>query len=86
MDEGEIVCQGKIEDLEQSIDGKVWEITRANYESTDDLDFAKVSNLKRDGENTKFRIVSDEQPAQDAVAVNGGLEDVFLHFCRGDAE
>lgn len=84
MDEGEIVCRGKIEDLERSINGKVWEITRANNKNTDDLNFAKVSNLKRDGEYTSFRIVSDELPAQDAVKVNGGLEDVFLYYCRGD--
>lgn len=84
MDEGEIVCKGKIEDLEKSIDGKVWEITRANEQSTDDLDFAKVSNLKRDGAYTRLRIVSDELPAQDAVGVSAGLEDVFLSCCRGD--
>lgn len=84
MDEGEIVCKGKIEDLEKSIDGKVWEITRENNASTDDLDYAKVSNLKRDGEYTSLRIVSDEMPAQDAVEVKAGLEDVFLYYCRGD--
>lgn len=84
MDEGEVVCKGRIEDLEKSIDGKVWEITRENHASTDDLDYAKVSNLKRDGEYTSLRIVSDELPAQDAVEVKAGLEDVFLYYCGGD--
>lgn len=86
MDEGKIVCKGKIEDLERSIDGKVWEITRANNEKTDDLDFAKVSNLKRDGEYTSLRVVSDQLPAQDAVKAKAGLEDVFLYYCGGEAQ
>ena len=86
MDEGEIVCQGRIEDLEKSIEGKVWEITRANHKSTEDLDFTKISNLKRDGEYTKFRMVATGLPARDAVAVSGGLEEVFLYYCRGDAK
>lgn len=84
MDKGEIVCKGNIEDLEKSIDGKVWEITRENNAITDDLDYAKVSNLKRHGEYTSLRIVSDELPAQDAVEVKAGLEDVFLYYCGGD--
>lgn len=86
MDDGDIVCKGNIEELENSIEGKVWEIVRENSCSTDDLDFRKVSNLKREGNNTKIRIVSDKQPAEDASEVHAGLEDVFLYYCKGDVE
>lgn len=84
MDEGSVVCKGKIEDLEKSIEGKVWKITRENTQSMDDLDFAKVSNLKREREYTSLRVVSDELPAKDATKVDAGLEDVFLYYCGGD--
>ncbi len=86
MDDGDIVCQGNIEQLEDSIKGKVWEVVRKNSDTMDDLDFGKVSNLKREGENTRIRIVSDRQPVVDASKVRAGLEDVFLYHCRGDME
>ena len=86
MDDGDIVCQGNIEELEHSTEGKVWEIIRENSCSTDDLDFRKVSNLKREGNATRIRIVSDQQPAEDASKVHAGLEDVFLYYCKGDVE
>ena len=84
--DGDIVCQGNIEQLEDSIKGKVWEVVRKNSDTMDDLDFGKVSNLKREGENTRIRIVSDRQPVVDASKVRAGLEDVFLYHCRGDME
>lgn len=86
MDDGDIVCQGNLEELEDFINGKVWEIVRETSDSMDDLDFSKVSNLKREGKDTKIRIVSDQQPAKDAYKVRGGLEDVFLYYCKGDVE
>lgn len=84
MDAGEIVCQGKIEELEESIRGKVWEINRREEQNFPELDFSRVSNLKRDGGFTRLRVVSDEPPAEDAVGVQGSLEEVFLYHCAGD--
>lgn len=82
MDKGQVVCCGKIDELENSISGKVWTISRENDKSTDDLDFSKISNLKREGDITLFRMVSDDSPAEDATEVHAGLEDVFLYYCR----
>lgn len=84
MDEGRIACQGSLEELENSIIGKVWEITRNKEQTMDDLDFGNVSNLKREGADTRVRVVSDTLPAEDAIATRVGLEDVFLYYCKGD--
>lgn len=86
MDEGDIACQGNIEELENSITGKVWEVTRNREQDMDDLDFSNVSNLKREGDNTRVRIVSDTLPTKDAIITSVGLEDVFLYYCKGDKE
>ncbi|MBD5090034.1 MAG: ABC transporter ATP-binding protein [Clostridiales bacterium] len=86
MDEGDIACQGNIEELENSITGKVWEVTRNKGQDMDDLDFSNVSNLKREGDNTKVRVVSDTLPTKDAIITSVGLEDVFLYYCKGDKE
>lgn len=84
MDEGCIACEGNIEELENSITGKVWEVIRNKEQTMDDLDFGNVSNLKREGSDTRVRVVSDILPAKDAVTTGVGLEDVFLYYCKGD--
>ncbi len=86
MDEGCIACEGSLEELENSITGKVWEITRNKEQTMDDLDFSNVSNLKREGTDTRVRVVSDTLPAKDAITTRVGLEDVFLYYCKGDGK
>lgn len=86
MDEGCIACEGSLEELENSITGKVWEITRNKEQTMDDLDFSNVSNLKREGADTRVRVVSDTLPAKDAITTRVGLEDVFLYYCKGDGK
>ena len=81
LKEGALMIQGTTDTLEQSIYGKVWEVT-ANAESAVCLGSKyDVSNMKQQGENFSVRIVSDMPPASNAVKAAPNLEDVFLyHF------
>ena len=75
-----MITQGTTDVLEQSIYGKVWEVT-ANVEDATCLSSQYyVSNMKQQGENFSVRIVSDNSPATNAVKASPNLEDVFLYY------
>ncbi|MCI8694145.1 MAG: ABC transporter ATP-binding protein [Lachnospiraceae bacterium] len=83
LKEGSLITQGTTDTLEQSIYGKVWEVT-ANAEDAAELGSRYyVSNMKQQGENFSVRIVCDTLPAADAVKASPNLEDVFLYYFRG---
>lgn len=83
LKEGTLITQGTTDELEQGIDGKVWEVT-ANGEDAASLgNQYYVSNMKQQGENFLVRIVGDMLPAKNAVKASPNLEDVFLYYFRG---
>lgn len=86
MDSGEIVLEGAVEELEEALYGKVWEFVTAQEETCLDSCGLLISNVKREGENTRIRLLSEKQPEQNAVSVRASLDEVFLYCCRGDEE
>lgn len=80
LKEGTLITQGTTGMLEQSIYGKVWEVT-VNYEEAMKLsDRYYISNMKQQGDCYQMRIVSDVPPMANAVKVLPNLEDVFLYY------
>lgn len=82
MDRGEIKLFGDLENIIYSVEGKIWEISRLEIDDFGEIDFSKVSNIKREWNHTVIRMVSDRTPSDDAVSVQPKLEDVFLYCCE----
>ena len=83
---GKLLMQGAPSALEQSIAGKVWEVTADLEQSRRLAERCCIGNMKQDGALFSLRIVSDECPCAGARPARPNLEDVFLHFCQdGDA-
>lgn len=80
LKEGKLITQGTTEVLEQSIYGKVWEVT-VNFDTATQLgNQYYVSNMKQQGDCYQMRIVSDVPPMANAVKALPNLEDVFLYY------
>lgn len=81
MNQGAVVCKGKIEELENALQGKVWELLLANHEIAE-MENNTITNMKREDAKTRLRILKEEKPGETAVAVKANLEDVFLYYCK----
>lgn len=88
LQKGELVMQGTPGELEQSIQGRVWEVAVSREEALLLGDKYCVSNMKQQGENFVLRIINDTSPHSGAVLVRPNLDDVFLHtfFRQGKEE
>lgn len=80
LKEGTLITQGSTDTLEQSIYGKVWEVTANAKDAAHLSNQYYVSNMKQQGENYHLRIVSDMPPVTGAAKVSPNLEDVFLYY------
>lgn len=85
LQKGLLVMQGTPDELEQSIQGRVWELTVNRTDALLYGDRYCVSNMKQQGEYFKLRMINDTRPHSEAVPVRPNLDDVFLHtfFRRG---
>ena len=88
MKDGRISVSGTVQELIQSMPERVWQcnVDRSRVDAY--LRALKVSNVKTTPQGAELRIVSKEQPTEDAVPLVPTLEDVFLcHFGqRGGAD
>lgn len=79
LQKGKLVMQGTPAELEQSIRGKVWEMTVSRADGMLLSDRYCVSNMKPQGDNFLLRIIEDTRPFPGAVLAEPNLDDVFLH-------
>ncbi|MFZ3151785.1 MAG: ABC transporter ATP-binding protein [Anaerolineaceae bacterium] len=81
---GKLLHQGTAENIIREIDGYVWECEVA----PDDVDAWNsryvVSNLKHENGKAILRVVSENRPAENAVSVVPGLEDLYLYYFKGE--
>lgn len=80
LKQGELVVQGTPQVLEQSIAGKVWEVTADVQGAVSLSDSYCLSNMKQNGEHYNIRVISDVCPLQGATNPPPNLEDVFLYY------
>ena len=80
MKDGRIAVSGTAQELIASMPEQVWvcRVPKARIDAY--LKALKVSNVKTTPEGAELRIVSAEQPTDDAVRVQPTLEDVFLCY------
>lgn len=79
LQKGRLVMQGPPAELEQSIHGKVWELTVKRPDEVLLSNRYCISNMKQQGENFLLRIIDDDSPIPGAVPAQPNLDDVFLH-------
>ena len=80
MKDGRIAVSGTAQELTAAMPERVWvcQVSKARIDAY--LKALKVSNVKTTPEGAELRIVSAEQPTDDAVQVVPTLEDVFLCY------
>ena len=80
MKDGRIAVSGTAQELIASMTEQVWACQVPKTRIDAYLKALKVSNVKTTPEGAELRIVSAEQPTDDAVRVQPTLEDVFLSY------
>ena len=80
MKDGRIAVSGTAQELTAAMPERVWvcQVPKARIDAY--LKALKVSNVKTTPEGAELRIVSAEQPTDDAVQGGPTLEDVFLCY------
>ncbi|AZS15683.1 ABC transporter ATP-binding protein [Paenibacillus lutimineralis] len=78
LNKGQLVMQGSPEQLEKSVEGKVWDIIVDEEEMEESVERYQVRNVKRLEKEYSLRIVSDEAPPGRSMPAQPSLEDVFL--------
>ncbi|MHC5268836.1 ABC transporter ATP-binding protein [Enterococcus sp. LJL98] len=77
---------GQAEDLVKTIENKVWECSISTKNVDYYLSKYTVSNQKHEHDNTILRIISEEQPIEEAIKVEPTLEDLYLYYFREDVK
>ena len=80
MRDGRIAVSGTAQELSASMPERVWlcQVPKGRIDAF--LKALKVSNVKNTPEGAELRIISAEQPTDNAVQVVPTLEDVFLSY------
>ncbi|MDO5136032.1 MAG: ABC transporter ATP-binding protein [Eubacteriales bacterium] len=88
MSSGRIAASGTADHLIRSIEDHVWKVTVPKSMVDSCLRQYKVSNVKSVQNGAEIRLLSKNQPTEDARPETASLEDVFLHYFgkRGDSD
>ena len=63
------------------LDGKVWALELDETDVPTELVHHTISNMAREGDGIRLRIIAENQPHPLAVSVPANLEEVFLYHC-----
>ena len=80
MKDGQLVISGTCEDIIDSLPESVWICHILKSDINVYLKKYKVSNVKTIPGGAEMRIISRNQPAENAVRTDATLEDVFLYY------
>ena len=86
MKDGHIEGSGSPQELVKGMPCVVWELEAPRSEAERYLSAYKVSNVKMHGTLVGLRLLADEKPSENAVAVEVSLEDVFLYYFGAKGE
>lgn len=81
LHEGELVKYDTPTALCAELGGKVWALELQERDVPTELIGYTISNMAREGEGIRLRIISDTKPHALAVSVPANLEEVFLFYC-----
>lgn len=63
------------------LDRKVWALELQESDVPTELVHHTISNMAREGDGIRLRIIAEKQPHPLAVSVSANLEEVFLYHC-----
>lgn len=86
LHEGEMLKFGSPAELCQELHGKIWALTLDAPDVPTELVHHTISNMAREDEGIRLRIISEEKPHTNAVPVLANLEEVFLYHCGEEAQ
>lgn len=80
MKDGQLKLTGTVGEMEQHVEGKVWECVRHEKETEHIVENFNVANMHHNDGETTFRIISETKPFENGVSVKGTLEDLYLCY------
>lgn len=86
LHQGELLEFAPPTELCRELDGKVWALTLAEPDVPASLVHHTISNLAREENGIRLRILSETQPHPDARPVEADLEEVFLYHCGEETQ
>lgn len=86
MKNGQMLSSGTVEELERNIENKVWLYTGSEDEAAEIEEKYLIGNMHHHDGKTKYRIISDNKPFQDATLERGTLEDLYLYYFKENPE
>lgn len=81
LHEGILLKNGSPVQLCEELNGKVWALSLDVPDVPASLVHHTISNMARENEGIRLRIISEEQPHPAAEPVKANLEEVFLYYC-----
>ena len=79
---GSLINFGMQNELVSVVDGKVWTLTLQGKEYYEYKEQESITQLVRDIDNYKLRIVNDTKPHPKAVQITGNLEDLYFYYFK----
>lgn len=86
LHEGNMLRFGSPTELCEELTGKVWALQLQASDVPSKLVHHTISNMAREDNGIRLRIISEERPHPDAVQVLANLEEVFLYHCGEEAQ
>lgn len=84
LHEGRLLRHDSPTRLTEELDGTVWALKLDSRDVPTGLVHHTISNMAREGDGIRLRILSPDRPHPDAVPATANLEEVFLHHCGED--
>ena len=81
LHEGELLKFDAPAALCSELDKKVWALDLQETDVPTELVHQTISNMAREGDGIRLRIISAEKPHAAAISVPANLEEVFLYHC-----
>lgn len=80
LKEGKLIKMNRTLELEKEIEGKVWGLTLPDAEAINQYSQYKISNMIREGDSIRLRMIAEHRPNVLAECLKPNLEDVFLYY------
>ncbi len=86
LHEGNMLKFGTPAELCEELQGKIWALQLQKPDVPTELVHHTISNMAREEDGIRLRIISEEKPHPDAVPVLANLEEVFLYHCGEEVQ
>ena len=80
LKDGQLIKQDTPAALINGMNGKVWRVSATDQTVDEKLRQLRISNMIREHDEIRMRVIDDKKPDVSAVNVQGNLEDVFLYY------